>query len=155
MGSALRYRTIANFGDPEDRVFTFRAPMTSTELRKTYDNMELVWKGRHVFGPTAIFGGMKDKKNEDKTKTKGATGRRLTGAAGDGGSYSRPDLVALDSELRELLAATIEACSNLPWAEASELEGERAAKSLTMSTSRIGVKAMMRGKAPAFESPLA
>lgn len=63
--------------------------------------------------------------------------------------------IPLDSELRELLASTIEGCNALPWAEASELEGERAAKSLTMSTSRIGVKAMMRGKPPAFESPLA
>jgi len=63
--------------------------------------------------------------------------------------------IVLDSELREFLASTIEACSNLPWTEACTVEGERAAKSLTMSTSRIGVKAMMRGKPPAFESPLA
>ncbi|MCA9661159.1 MAG: enoyl-CoA hydratase/isomerase family protein [Myxococcales bacterium] len=63
--------------------------------------------------------------------------------------------VALDSELRELLASTIEDCNGKAWAEASALEGERAAQSLTMSTSRIGVKAMMRGKPPTFEKPLA
>ena len=32
---------------------------------------------------------------------------------------------------------------------------QAAAKSLTMSSTKIGVKAMMRGKAPAFEKPLA
>ncbi len=63
--------------------------------------------------------------------------------------------IPLDSELRELLAATIEECNNLPWTQACALEGERAAQSLTMSTSRIGVKAMMRGKPPTFEKPLA
>ncbi len=63
--------------------------------------------------------------------------------------------VALDADLRELLAATIEACNALPFAEASALEEQRAAQSLAMSSSRIGVQAMLRGKPPVFEKPLA
>jgi enoyl-CoA hydratase/3-hydroxyacyl-CoA dehydrogenase len=59
-----------------------------------------------------------------------------------------------DADLRELIASTVEECNNLPWAEASSIEEQRAAKSLTMSTSAIGVKAMMRGKPPQFENPL-
>ena len=62
--------------------------------------------------------------------------------------------VVHDADLRELIASTVEDANNLPWAEASALEEQRAAKSLTMSTSAIGVKAMMRGKAPQFENPL-
>ena len=57
-------------------------------------------------------------------------------------------------DLRELIAATVEECNRLPWAEASNIEEQRAAESLTMSTSAIGVKAMMRGKPPEFKNPL-
>lgn len=60
-----------------------------------------------------------------------------------------------DADLRELIASTVEDANALPWAEASALEEERAAKSLTMSSSAIGVKAMLRGKPPEFEHPLA
>jgi enoyl-CoA hydratase/carnithine racemase len=60
-----------------------------------------------------------------------------------------------DADLRELLAETIEHTNALPYAEASALEEVNAAKSLTMSSSRIGVAAMLRGKAPEFERPLA
>ncbi|MCB9701475.1 MAG: enoyl-CoA hydratase/isomerase family protein [Myxococcales bacterium] len=63
--------------------------------------------------------------------------------------------VPLDADLRELLAATIEACVGKPWAEASAIEEAKAAESLAMSTSKIGVAAMLRGKAPAFQKPLA
>jgi enoyl-CoA hydratase/carnithine racemase len=62
--------------------------------------------------------------------------------------------VALDADLRELIAKTIEEANNLPYAEGSALEERRAAESLTMSTSKIGVKAMLRGKPPTFENPL-
>lgn len=62
--------------------------------------------------------------------------------------------VPLDADLRELLARTIEECNALPLAEASALEEQRAAESLCMSTSRIGVAAMTRGKPPQFENPL-
>jgi len=62
--------------------------------------------------------------------------------------------VALDAELRELLAQTIEDANRLPYTDATKLEEQRAAKSLTMSSSAIGVKAMMRGKAPEFAKPL-
>ncbi|NJK32012.1 MAG: hypothetical protein HC927_06080 [Deltaproteobacteria bacterium] len=61
----------------------------------------------------------------------------------------------LDADLRELIAKTIEEANALPYAEASALEERRAAESLTMSSSAIGVKAMLRGKPPEFEKPLA
>ncbi len=63
--------------------------------------------------------------------------------------------VALDAELRALLARTIEDCNALPLAPASELEEQRAADSLCLSASKIGVTAMLRGKPPQFERPLA
>ena len=62
--------------------------------------------------------------------------------------------VPLDADLRELLASTIEEINDMPWAEASALEERRAAKSLAMSSSTIGVNAAMRGKPPAFAHPL-
>lgn len=62
--------------------------------------------------------------------------------------------VPLDADLRELLAGAIEACNALPADAAGALEEQRAADSLCMSASRIGVAAMARGKAPAFERPL-
>jgi enoyl-CoA hydratase / 3-hydroxyacyl-CoA dehydrogenase len=62
--------------------------------------------------------------------------------------------VALDADLRELIARTVEEINALPYAEGSAIEEVRAADSLTMSSSAIGVKAMLRGKPPAFEKPL-
>jgi hypothetical protein len=62
--------------------------------------------------------------------------------------------VPLDADLRALLVQTIEQCNALPHADASRLEEDKAALSLTMSSSAIGVKAMLRGKPPAFEHPL-
>lgn len=63
--------------------------------------------------------------------------------------------VVLDAELRDLLARTIEDCNALPFAAASALEEQRAADSLCLSSSRIGVTAMQRNKPPQFEHPLA
>lgn len=63
--------------------------------------------------------------------------------------------VPLDADLRELIAQTVEQANALPYAEGSALEEVRAADSLTMSSSAIGVKAMLRGKKPEFEQPLA
>jgi enoyl-CoA hydratase/carnithine racemase len=63
--------------------------------------------------------------------------------------------VPLDADLRELIARTIEEINALPYAEGSAIEEVRAADSLTMSSSAIGVKAMLRGKPPEFEKPLA
>lgn len=63
--------------------------------------------------------------------------------------------VPLDADLRELIARTIEEINALPYAEGSAIEEVRAADSLTMSSSAIGVKAMLRGKPPEFEHPLA
>ncbi|MFV8756250.1 enoyl-CoA hydratase-related protein [Nannocystaceae bacterium ST9] len=63
--------------------------------------------------------------------------------------------VPLDADLRELIASTVEQANALPYAEASALEERRAAESLTMSSSAIGVKAMLRGKPPEFAKPLA
>ncbi|MEM6296810.1 MAG: enoyl-CoA hydratase-related protein [Myxococcota bacterium] len=62
--------------------------------------------------------------------------------------------VPLDADLRTLLADTIEQANALPYADGSALEGKNAAKSLAMSSSAIGVKAMMRGKPAQFENPL-
>jgi len=62
--------------------------------------------------------------------------------------------VPLDADLRELIAKTIEDINNLPYDEGSAIEEQRGAKSLTMSTTKIGVKAMLRGKPPKFENPL-
>lgn len=62
--------------------------------------------------------------------------------------------VPLDADLRALLAETIEQANSLPYADGSALEAKNAAKSLAMSSSAIGVKAMMRGKPPQFENPL-
>jgi enoyl-CoA hydratase / 3-hydroxyacyl-CoA dehydrogenase len=62
--------------------------------------------------------------------------------------------VALDAELRDLLARTIEEANALPFADGSRLEEERAAESLSISSSTIGVKAMLRGKPPKFDHPL-
>jgi enoyl-CoA hydratase/carnithine racemase/3-hydroxyacyl-CoA dehydrogenase len=63
--------------------------------------------------------------------------------------------VPLDADLRELIARTVEEINALPYAEGSAIEEVRAADSLVMSSSAIGVKAMLRGKAPEFEKPLA
>jgi enoyl-CoA hydratase/carnithine racemase/3-hydroxyacyl-CoA dehydrogenase len=63
--------------------------------------------------------------------------------------------VPLDADLRDLLAATIEATNNLDYPAASEHEADRAAHSLTQSASKIGVTAMLRGKPPTFARPLA
>lgn len=62
--------------------------------------------------------------------------------------------VPLDADLRELIAGTIEEINALPYAEGSAIEEVRAADSLVMSSSAIGVKAMLRGKPPQFEKPL-
>lgn len=62
--------------------------------------------------------------------------------------------VTLDAELRALLAETIEQANGLPYADGSALEATNAAKSLTLSSSAIGVKSMMRGKPAQFEHPL-
>lgn len=59
-----------------------------------------------------------------------------------------------DADLRDLLARTIADTNGVSFEEASALEEQRAAESLCMSTSKIGVKAMMRGKPPAFANPL-
>ncbi len=63
--------------------------------------------------------------------------------------------VPLDAALRDLIANTIVDANALNFDEGSQLEEQRAAESLCMSSSKIGVKAMMRGKPPAFETPLA
>ncbi len=62
--------------------------------------------------------------------------------------------VALDRPHRELLTRTIEDCNNLPATVAADVEAERAAESFTLSSSRIGVQALLRGKPPVFEQPL-
>lgn len=62
--------------------------------------------------------------------------------------------VPLDADLRELIATTVEEINMLPWAEGSAIEEQRAADSMCMSSSAIGVKAMLRGKPPKFEKPL-
>jgi enoyl-CoA hydratase/carnithine racemase len=63
--------------------------------------------------------------------------------------------VPLDADLRELIARTVEEINALPYAEGSAIEEVRGADSLTMSSSAIGVKAMLRGKPPEFAKPLA
>lgn len=63
--------------------------------------------------------------------------------------------VALDRQHRELLIRTIEDANNQPFAAAVDLEADRAAESFTLSASKIGVQALMRGKPPQFEHPLA
>lgn len=63
--------------------------------------------------------------------------------------------VALDRQHRELLARTIEDCNHLPASLAGDVEAERAAESFTLSSCKIGVHAMLRGKTPTFEHPLA
>ncbi|HEY0136564.1 MAG TPA: enoyl-CoA hydratase-related protein [Nannocystis sp.] len=62
--------------------------------------------------------------------------------------------VALDRKHRELLVRTIEDCNNLPYAVAADVEAERAAESFALSSSKIGVQALLRGKPPVFEAPL-
>lgn len=60
-----------------------------------------------------------------------------------------------DADLRELIASTIEQSNAADYAKGTIIEQEAAAKSLTMSSTAIGVKAILRGKPPAFEKPLA
>jgi enoyl-CoA hydratase/carnithine racemase/3-hydroxyacyl-CoA dehydrogenase len=62
--------------------------------------------------------------------------------------------VALDREHRDLLVRTIIDCNALPYAAAADLEAERAAESFCLSSCRIGVQALLRGKPPQFEHPL-
>ena len=62
--------------------------------------------------------------------------------------------VVLDRQHRELLVRTIEDCNKLPFAAASDLEADRAAESFTLSSCKIGVQALLRGKPPQFEHPL-
>ncbi len=59
-----------------------------------------------------------------------------------------------DADLRELIASTVEQANAAEFARGTVIEEEAAAKSLTMSTTAIGVKAMLRGKPPQFEKPL-
>jgi len=63
--------------------------------------------------------------------------------------------VTLDAEHRALLTRTIEDCNHLPYNVAADVEAERAAESFTLSSCKIGVQAMLRGKPPQFEHPLA
>lgn len=63
--------------------------------------------------------------------------------------------VVLDAELRELIAKTIEDANGATHADGSVIEEQRAAESLTLSSSKIGVTAMLRGKPPQFEHPVA
>jgi enoyl-CoA hydratase/3-hydroxyacyl-CoA dehydrogenase len=58
--------------------------------------------------------------------------------------------VALDAELRALLVATIAAANAAALTEGAAIESAAAAKSLTLSSSAIGVKAALRGKPPEF-----
>lgn len=62
--------------------------------------------------------------------------------------------VPLDAELRELLVTTIIDANAAILDEGREVEADGAAQSLAMSTSTIGVQAMLRGKPPVFEHPL-
>ncbi|MEX1361803.1 MAG: enoyl-CoA hydratase-related protein, partial [Nannocystaceae bacterium] len=62
--------------------------------------------------------------------------------------------VPLDAELRELLVSTIVDANAATAVEGGAIEEQRAAQSLAMSSSAIGVKSMMRGKPPQFEHPL-
>ncbi len=62
--------------------------------------------------------------------------------------------VTLDAELRELIARTIEEINALPFDQGSAIEEHRAADSLVLSSSKVGVKAMLRGKPPVFENPI-
>lgn len=62
--------------------------------------------------------------------------------------------VPLDAKLRDLLVRTIVDANGVHVGEGSTIEEARAAESLAMSSSAIGVKAMMRGKPPQFENPL-
>lgn len=56
-----------------------------------------------------------------------------------------------DAELRQLIADTVVAANATTYEEGAKLEEQAAARSLTMSCSKIGVTAMQRGKPPAFE----
>jgi len=62
--------------------------------------------------------------------------------------------VPLDSELRDLLVRTIVDANGAEFAKGSEIEERGAAQSLALSSSAIGVKAMLRGKPARFEHPL-
>ncbi|EDM74299.1 3-hydroxyacyl-CoA dehydrogenase [Plesiocystis pacifica SIR-1] len=62
--------------------------------------------------------------------------------------------VPLDAELRELIAKTVEEINALPYAEGTAIEEVRAADSLCLSASKIGTKAMLRGKPPQFENAI-
>ena len=63
--------------------------------------------------------------------------------------------VPLDRELRALLVSTIVDANGADAVQGGAVEARRAARSLAMSSSRIGVQAMLRGKPPQFEHPLA
>jgi enoyl-CoA hydratase/carnithine racemase/3-hydroxyacyl-CoA dehydrogenase len=60
-----------------------------------------------------------------------------------------------DADLRRLIASTVRDCNALAWPDASALEEARAADSLAARPSAIGVAALLRGKPPQFETPLA
>jgi enoyl-CoA hydratase / 3-hydroxyacyl-CoA dehydrogenase len=62
--------------------------------------------------------------------------------------------VPLDAELRALLVATIADANGASLAQGQAIEADRAARSLAMSSAKIGVQAMLRGKPPQFEHPL-
>jgi enoyl-CoA hydratase/3-hydroxyacyl-CoA dehydrogenase len=62
--------------------------------------------------------------------------------------------VVLDAELRSLLARTIEDANKLDIEAGGRLEAERAAQSLCLSSSAIGVPSLLRGKPPVFKHPL-
>lgn len=62
--------------------------------------------------------------------------------------------VPLDAELRALLVSTIIDANGASVAEGRTIEAERAAQSLAMSSSKVGVQSMLRGKPPVFEHPL-
>lgn len=62
--------------------------------------------------------------------------------------------VVLDRELRALLVSTIVDANGAGLVEGRAIEADRAAQSLAMSSAKLGVQAMLRGKPPQFEHPL-
>jgi enoyl-CoA hydratase / 3-hydroxyacyl-CoA dehydrogenase len=62
--------------------------------------------------------------------------------------------VVLDADLREVIVGAIEQANATGVSEGSAIEETAATQSLTMSSSKIGVQAILRGKPPVFERPL-
>lgn len=74
-------RTQGTLGDPENRIMVFRMPIVVQNRSVTRDNIEVIYRGRHVLGPAKILG---DQGRPRSGRQRGRGGGRRGGRRGRG-----------------------------------------------------------------------